>query len=89
MLTHRLELAFDHRVYFTRGVADPGNAVLDRALLETPRALAVVEEAVAAWKSFEQHARELQEHAQRWPGQALAGGDLASRLVQFSEKRLK
>ncbi len=48
MLTHRLELAFDHRVYFTRGVADPGNAVLDRALLETPRALAVVEEAVAA-----------------------------------------
>ena len=40
MLTHRLELAFDHRVYFTRGVADPGNAVLDRALLETPRALA-------------------------------------------------
>lgn len=47
------------------------------------------EEAVAAWKSLEQHARELQEHAQRWPGQALAGGDLASRLVQFSEKRLK
>ena len=47
------------------------------------------EEAVAAWKSLEPHAGELQEYAQRWPSQALAGGDLASRLVQFSEKQLK
>ena len=46
-------------------------------------------EAVAAWKTVEQHAAELQEHAQSWPRHALAGGDLASRLVQFSEKRLK
>ena len=46
-------------------------------------------EAVAAWKIVEQHAAELQEHAQSWPHHALAGGDLASRLVQFSEKRLK
>ena len=46
-------------------------------------------EAVAAWKIVEQHAAELQEHAQSWPHHALAGGDLASRLVQFCEKQLK
>lgn len=45
--------------------------------------------AVSAWQTLEQHASELQAHAQSWPQQALAGGDLASRLVQFSEKRLK
>lgn len=46
-------------------------------------------EAVKAWEKLDQHRDELQAHAQSWPQQALAGGDLASRLVQFSEKRLK
>ena len=45
--------------------------------------------AVSAWQTLEQYTTELQAHAQSWPQQALAGGDLASRLVQFSEKRLK
>jgi uncharacterized repeat protein (TIGR03837 family) len=46
-------------------------------------------EAVNAWKTLDQYRDELLAHAQSWPQQALAGGDLASRLVQFSEKRLK
>lgn len=45
--------------------------------------------AVHAWQMLELHTVELQAHAQSWPHYALAGGDLASRLVQFSEKRLK
>lgn len=45
--------------------------------------------AVAAWQALQPDWPCWQHHAQNWPQQLLAGGDLASRLVQFGEKWLK
>ena len=45
--------------------------------------------AVAAWQALQADWPLWQQHAQNWPQQVLAGGDLASRLVQFGEKWLK
>lgn len=47
------------------------------------------ESAVSAWKEVMSCWPEWQKHAAEWPRQALAGGDLASRLVIFCENRLK
>lgn len=42
-----------------------------------------------AWQALQADLPEWRHHANLWPKLALAGGDLASRLVQFSEKRLE
>ena len=47
-LSHRIRIDFDHRVFFTRGVAEVNNPTLDEALGSTERVLAVVEERVDA-----------------------------------------
>ena len=45
--------------------------------------------AVSAWLALQAHDDELVRHSQQWAEELLAGGDLASRLVQFCEKQLK
>ena len=47
-LSHRIRIDFDHRVFFTRAVAEAANPTLDEALGSTERVLAVVEQAVDA-----------------------------------------
>lgn len=42
-----------------------------------------------SWSTLQSHWPEWQKQAQHWPQTALAGGNLASQLVQFAEKQLK
>ena len=42
-----------------------------------------------SWFTLQAHWQEWQKQAQQWPQTALAGGNLASQLVQFAEKQLK
>ncbi len=44
---------------------------------------------VAAWRALQPHWPQWCAQARRWPQRLLAGGDLASRLVQFAEKKLE
>ena len=41
------------------------------------------------WEKLQKQWPEWQQHAHSWPQTALAGGNLASQLVQFAEKQLK
>lgn len=43
----------------------------------------------ASWQALPQTLAAWQQHAQAWPQIQLAGGDLAMRLVQFTEKQLQ
>ncbi|MDD2842160.1 MAG: elongation factor P maturation arginine rhamnosyltransferase EarP [Tolumonas sp.] len=47
------------------------------------------EEFIASWTALQPYWSEWQQQAQQWPQTALAGGNLASQLVQFVEKQLE
>lgn len=61
------------------------------ALLALSRAFNQGEAAAtgAAWEALRPYLPAWREQALRWPGSLLIGGDLASRLVQFAEKKLE
>lgn len=70
---------------YTQGLAGPAAA----ALLDLSRAFNRDQPVVDAWRAFEKQRDALARHARDWAARQAAMGDLAARLVQFVENRLK